>query len=354
MKRIPLITAAAIAVLPLVAMAEIRPSFHLEDLAFEATHVVVVTEGERIDGVVEVVEAWIGDLRPGARLELPALADFASDEARTLSTRFGPVEDGDPEMVDGSRMVLFLVKEGGSGEAAFRHASPLGGMDVSVAWLANGHAYGFSQVMNPGDPVLVRVAADDKAMRERVVAIATARRDLESIAAAPDKAERAHKAAPYTRFENHRIMTLAFETLANSGTAALPVLRAMLTDKERTAFHPLVIRALAAAGGKTVVPDLVRIVAKETEYWRATAPELERGWWNGTGLERSDVGPIRERYSLVLAALRALEELRDPACTSAVTALRDYWRSLPQLEDKSGLDQMSETCDGVLAVCDGK
>jgi len=32
-----------------------------------------------------------------------------------------------------------------------------------------------------------------------------------------------------------------------------------------------------------------------------------------------------------------------------VTALRDYWRSLPHLEDPAGLTQMSETCDRVLA-----
>jgi hypothetical protein len=34
---------------------------------------------------------------------------------------------------------------------------------------------------------------------------------------------------------------------------------------------------------------------------------------------------------------------------ATVTAFRDYWRSLPQLEDRSGLNQMSEECDQLLA-----
>jgi hypothetical protein len=47
------------------AGAGIRPSFNLQNCSWHATHVVVATEGEKIDGVLKVLESWKGDLAPG-------------------------------------------------------------------------------------------------------------------------------------------------------------------------------------------------------------------------------------------------------------------------------------------------
>ena len=49
------------------AAAGIRPSFYLDGCGWEATHVVVVDAGEKIDGRVVVLESWKGDLRKGDR-----------------------------------------------------------------------------------------------------------------------------------------------------------------------------------------------------------------------------------------------------------------------------------------------
>lgn len=87
----------------------IRPSFGVYRLAWAATHVVVVTEGERIDGDVVVVESWWGDLRPDATLRIPELAAFADDAARTIDyERHGEADATEPRVVTGRRMVLFL------------------------------------------------------------------------------------------------------------------------------------------------------------------------------------------------------------------------------------------------------
>jgi hypothetical protein len=50
----------------------------------------------------------------------------------------------------------------------------------------------------------------------------------------------------------------------------------------------------------------------------------------------------------LIAALAVLRELKYRDSQTAVTELRDFWKSLPQLEDRSGLNQMSERCDGML------
>src|SRR5438874_1861724 len=88
------------------AFAAIRPSFHLDTSGWHATHIVVVTEGERIDGKVRVLESWRGDLRPGDRLELPDLAAFAPLKSRAISAPFlAKPMAGQPTHVTGDRMV---------------------------------------------------------------------------------------------------------------------------------------------------------------------------------------------------------------------------------------------------------
>src|SRR5206468_844470 len=72
-------------ILPTTATAAIRPSFHLDTCSWRATHVVVVSEGETIDGAVTVLESWVGDLRPGDTLAVPELAAFAPEKARAIA-----------------------------------------------------------------------------------------------------------------------------------------------------------------------------------------------------------------------------------------------------------------------------
>ena len=55
---------ACVFVLATTASAEIQPSFSLDGCSWLATHVVVVTEGDRIDGKVTVLESWKGNLEP--------------------------------------------------------------------------------------------------------------------------------------------------------------------------------------------------------------------------------------------------------------------------------------------------
>jgi hypothetical protein len=56
------------------ACAAFMGSFSLDECAWHATHIVVVTEGKKIDGIVDVIESWKGDLmkgRPLRSLSLP-------------------------------------------------------------------------------------------------------------------------------------------------------------------------------------------------------------------------------------------------------------------------------------------
>lgn len=57
--------------------ARIEPSFSLEESAWKATDIVVAFEGDVIDGKLQVLEAWKGDLKKGNSLDVPEMKVFA-------------------------------------------------------------------------------------------------------------------------------------------------------------------------------------------------------------------------------------------------------------------------------------
>jgi hypothetical protein len=107
---------------------------------------------------------------------------------------------------------------------------------------------------------------------------------------------------------------------------------------------------LVKAGGKDVGRELTIMLEQELAFWQKTGPQLPLGWWNGGGLPWAEVERLRNRYSVTLEAVRGIGVARYREGQKVVTTLRDYWRSLPQLEDRSGLDQMSQECDRLLAA----
>jgi hypothetical protein len=73
---------------------------------------------------------------------------------------------------------------------------------------------------------------------------------------------------------------------------------------------------------------------------------LKEGWWND--MRNTNTEYLRSRYGKLLFALVTLQEQKYAGCRTVVTQFRDFWRSLPQLEDRSGLNQMSQQCDQIL------
>ena len=105
------VVALAVLLLAAAASTAIRPSFHPDDSAWKATHIVLATEESAIDGKLEVIESWKGDPAPGSQVAVPALATFAGEGRRQVHW-FG--RQGLPEpcvrSVAGAKMVLFLIR----------------------------------------------------------------------------------------------------------------------------------------------------------------------------------------------------------------------------------------------------
>lgn len=337
----------------LPASAAELPSFNLPDCAWHATHVVVGTEGEQIDGRCTVIESWKGNLKSGATVFIPELASFKPESTHTIDSWFTRQVPSSSRYVTGKRMVLFLKRaDGASGK--WQPANRENDMKVSVVWVEQGNTYAFVQVQNPGPSILVPLGRvyDPIGSEEETKTLASdmirTQAALARAAAIENPIQRAQALRPFVDFPHVFAWHEAFAELSKCGKAALPVLTAMLRDNRLLPKHGHVIKALGKAGGTTVGAELTRLVETETRFWKQTAPKLRQGWWNGTGLQRSRTEALQDRYSKLLQALYALQDIRYRGCKGAVIRLRDFWRSLPQLESKTGLNQISEQCDNVL------
>lgn len=206
-------------------------------------------------------------------------------------------------------------------------------------------AYAFLQLMSPGPGCLMNISTEAD-LNSKVSKVVEKEFSFEKAVAIADPAQRAEMLRAIVISDYPHLELLAFAELGKCGTDALPVLRGMLNDDSLLDHHGEIIFVLGRVGGIGVAPDLTRLVENETVFWKKTAGNLKPGWWNVFPVPLR-VDDSRNHYARLRAALRALEGLNFEGCKSAVTDLRDFWRSLPQL-DEINSHQMSQACDHVL------
>jgi hypothetical protein len=356
MKNLIIVSLIAVLLFTIHAEAGIRPSFVLDYCTWHATHIVIATEGDEIDGKLTVLESWKGDLQPGEVVSIPELAIFKPQSSREVKRGiFG--SEKPKKYVTGSRMILFLRKldrpvetlnepvDKSHGSDRWEPASRQG-MNVSVLWIEGGQSFAFIQVMNPGDSILTYYDDSEREIIDQAFEVLHLQERVNSSVAIQDESKRAEALAQFALSESYYARDVAFAELQKCRKAALPVLRKMLGDQTILKRHSEVIKTLSAAGGDEVAAELTTIVREELGFWQETGPRLRDGWWNNMNEPETEV--LRNRYSKVLEALYSLRKLKPVGCKEVVTEFRDFWRSLPQLEDKSGLTQMSEACDKIL------
>jgi len=331
------------------ATAAIRPSFHLDSCSWRATHIVVVTEGATIDGNVEVLESWAGDLRPGDKLTIPELAAFVPEKARAIAPAFGGKKADQPTHVTGSRMVLFLVLADEPGKPKWRAADPVWkAIGVSMVWIEGGMGYALEQRINPGPSELVAQDMTERELKRtrHLGAGLRAGAEHESVGRG-DSVRLAADVRTLLTDDSDFIRSSVITALGDAGAIALPSLRRVVADETLLRHHGTALRALAKAGGSETTEDMVAVLKVELKLWKETGPVLKAGWWNGTGLEWDEVERLRAHYGRIMAALDGLRVLKAAAGREPVTATRNLWRSLPQLRDIGG-DQIGEACDAAL------
>jgi hypothetical protein len=137
----------------------------------------------------------------------------------------------------------------------------------------------------------------------------------------------------------------AEEELGKCGPEGVPVIRSILDDETFDSESDAVVKALVLTGGIAEGNDLTARLGRELEFWRTLGPQLHQGWWND---DPSPDSPLRNRYVRTLELIRGLDNIHFSGALSTAVALRDFWRSLPQLDDPTGLNRMSEECDRLI------
>jgi len=356
----------ALAVFVPKSEAGIRPSFRLPDSAWNATDVVVAKAGEG-DRPLTVLEVWKGDLKIGSEV---ALAKGFRAQGRTVSRdsfSIKPPSDEEPKpptALSGDRMILFLrranvevpgfrqINEKGEDpiepRSPWAPATSFGEMEVSVVWVEDGETYANLQVINPGPTLLVRYGQSEERIRKYVNDVSETQADLQEISDVQDASVRVERAVTFVLSDHAEARLQAFRILEKSGSAALPALRELLLDDRYAEVQSTVIDCMADAHQFELDGEFASYLKKDLEFWTSRGPQLEVGWWNGEGLTGEEARKLRNRYGRTLHLVYGLQETQDGLARNTVRELRQFWTSLPQLNDKSGLDQMTEACTKVL------
>ncbi len=136
------------------ASGRLAPTFNLEDAAPRATHIVVATEGDKVDGRLTVIESWKGDLKTNEVILVPEMKAWSPVDARkALGAYRGLYLALDPELVKHlpthvscKRIVLFLIKDADR----WKPASKTRLMSMSAAWIEDRYVLTYVQHSNPG------------------------------------------------------------------------------------------------------------------------------------------------------------------------------------------------------------
>ena len=337
-----------------------RPSFGLEYPSWNATNIALV-EITPHDCDFIVLESWKGNLKPGEHVSVPQLIPGPQAVPIALYAKqnrpFQPSKDyveAVPRQAVGSRMVLFLqrARQGkgtptasDSATAEWQPTDLFRDIRTSVIWLDANQLYVFTQRTNPGPSVLSRWDSSLTAVHGKVVEIIGTQKALDVIMRLREKSQRAQRLKPYVHSDVLPAKRFALEELGKCGPSAMETILAMLDDEDYKLDAEDLIKVYAEAGGESAGKELNNRLQKELKFWETTGPTLQQGWWNQ---DAKPDAPLRLRYGQTIQLVRGLHRTHyTPALTTAVQ-LRDFWRSYPQLNDPSGLDQLPRECNSLV------
>ena len=230
--------------------AWVQPSFGGNACTWDATHIVVVSEGEIIDGVVEVLESWKGDLKNGDVITVPELSAFAPLEKRLIAETLDEqhyhnrVAPNRPTHVTCSRMVLFLVKKEETNGAGTLKVTWLPAnlhwkqMDVSMLWVERGRVFGFVQQENPGPSELIPFDETERELHEEVANVIKVQTALRSATRPFDHAKAEYATKLLARCPSQFVKEAGVTELGRCGKVAGLLLKKLLQGPGLDGFSP--------------------------------------------------------------------------------------------------------------------
>ena len=357
--------------------------FDLDRQAWYATDILIVNEGEEIDGRVTVEEVLHGAKNPGDTLEFPGLATLANPKERSVHARdpdavppmhpalpLSPTEDLKPKVIPGNRMILFL---GGGGEeivvnftsGTLRVPPKPANIDEhpmtrNVALIDGEQLFVQSGRLDAPTIPFADLGQSVPEARKTIAEILSERARVERCEKMTDAKARALEATPLMSSENPLARQKGFEILIGCGADANPHVQAYL-DKNlngKVEDQPVGIGRVTSflwtvqGHFEKAAPDgrpsegfasvVTKIADNEMEFWQREAPGLPENWWNEPKFEARSTW--HSRLYLTGKLVRALGAINTPETRQKIAELRDFCKSQPRLMDQHGPDFLYQLC----------
>jgi hypothetical protein len=303
--------------------AKAHTEIDVDQCVWLSTHVVVVTEGEQIDGKVTVIESWQGDLSPGYSLTIAELASFSSAESRRLYCPnmldyLHECKSPKPEVASGSQIILFLRDKR-------TPSDPQGWLALGALWVEGKDAYGLWDGDKEWQGLLGRVgkAAGLKQVIEEITHEKAAMKKALQLPGL----EARRQALQALIFSKSRYTAL----VATSELEALQRTATLTTkaDRGKAVSLPTIQCADDCVGAIFTL-----VVKREWEFWKAEAPQLRVDWWNDPKLSEKEIFFYRHHSGNTEIALWMLRDTADEEAREVVKELLAYFLSLPQLKSQ--------------------
>ena len=318
----------------------IRPSFNLNDSAWNATEILVLapTNDPGTFGVIETIK---GKPLPGAAIRLLGLtpARGVSERLSELSEDFsdpfaGFKAFGDPPLIGkNDRLLVFLRHDGALPEynprpdlpadtKGWQPADTFGDLRTSTIWIQGGHTYGFAQTINPGPTHLIQLSRTEGELRAEINAVLQQRDAMDRAMATFDPISRSQQLGALVRSPNIVERLSALGKLGREERAGAEVLFDLLSDESLVGLHPLIITAMAGTGyGGAHFASLLK---EETIYWLSACTTLKPEWWND-GSHYDEIQRPRNHYGRALYLLTAIRLSGSADLMPAVKGFAAVW-----------------------------
>jgi hypothetical protein len=350
------------------AFASSPAQFRLEICVWDASDIVVVSQGKKAGGGAEVtvLETWFGKLAKGERIRVLDLPETPIDVSKMGRGIIG--DERLPKAVGGERIVLFLkpqrwkeettpasqpgvkVFEGSNSYENHRVGEPRSAARVSAVWIEQGHAYAFQSSFNERVelvPLLNAGEAVEKDGRGRTEA--DLKKDVLAMLAAKEALAKAKALErPTDRIAAYRTLAAgpyylvsreAVEMLGGCGKAALPTLKELMYDV--TCYNGDVVSAIGKAAGDEAGQEITAILKEEMKYWQATGPQF-----GGDANITTSCRTLNIRGAVLSQSLRELKDRPYGPSREIVAQFRKFWLS------RGEANSASRECDEVLAALD--
>ena len=330
---------------------EILPGFGLLSCAWHATHVVVASEGERIDGRFEVLEVWAGDLRVKDRFDVGGMEKMAPVAKREL--RIWALQSGPIEVIPCNRMVLFLRKKNGAFFSANRSWRHPGGrrksdpeyseadVTLSAAWVRRGQVF----ARRFGNQNMAALDLSETAFRRRVLEQRIERDAVLALCKIQPLAQRIARLEQFMASSSGCTRWEITRRLFGYGKPAAPVFGRILLDMSQANDHNTSAALLVRILGPAASVDFSAVLAQELKFWTKAAPSLKKGWRT----ESKPADPRRHKvldrhHSRLRSVLYYLWACRGPIDRQAIAGIKKVW-SDPKMQPD---DRILESCQRLL------